>query len=180
MPHSTRFWDSSILLDKAINLLAEVEQTSPEEIKLEIQSLNNSVESVESASNRLTGETLLQKLNGLMHLPERELARISGYYTVTKTNQTCINLSDFYDALLAAKGLFLDRENPKNGLARQPKHRVKVDNNGQITICASQIQAMGLKPGDQFEIELGYKQISLFRLEDTQSKQSIQAGERET
>lgn len=41
LPQSTHFWDSSILLAKAITLLAEVEEKTPEEITTAIQLESN-------------------------------------------------------------------------------------------------------------------------------------------
>ncbi len=112
----------------------------------------------------LTGKALLQKVKELSHLPRRETAKRCGYYTVTKNNQTRVNLTDFYDALLVAKGLPLDPEGTKDGRGREPTYRVSVHKNGQIVIGAAYTQAMGLKPGDEFEIKLGYKHIRLVQL----------------
>lgn len=112
----------------------------------------------------LTGKALLQKVKELSHLPRRETAKRCGYYTVTKNNQTRVNLTDFYDALLVAKGLPLDPEGSKDGRGREPTYRVSVHKNGQIVIGAAYTQAMGLKPGDEFEIKLGYKHIRLVQL----------------
>jgi hypothetical protein len=113
----------------------------------------------------LTGKALLQKVKELSHLPRRETAKRCGYYTVTKNSQTRVNLTDFYDALLVAKGLPLDPEGTKDGRGREPTYRVSVHKNGQIVIGAAYTQAMGLKPGDEFEIKLGYKHIRLIQLD---------------
>lgn len=115
----------------------------------------------------LTGKALLQKVKELSHLPRRETAKRCGYYTITKNNQTRVNLTDFYDALLVAKGLPLDPEGAKDGRGREPTYRVTVHKNGQIVIGAAYTQAMGLKPGDEFEIKLGYKHIRLIQLDSS-------------
>ncbi len=117
----------------------------------------------------LTGKALLQKVKELSHLPRRETAKRCGYYTVTKNSQTRVNLTDFYDALLVAKGLPLDPEGSKDGRGREPTYRVSVHKNGQIVIGAAYTQAMGLKPGDEFEIKLGYKHIRLIQLDSHNS-----------
>ncbi|MBE9128328.1 MULTISPECIES: AbrB family transcriptional regulator [unclassified Coleofasciculus] len=109
----------------------------------------------------LTGKALLQKVKELAHLPRRETAKRCGYYTETKNGQTRVNLTDFYDAVLGAKGVPLDPEGAKDGRGREPTYRVSVHKNGQIVIGATYTQAMGLKPGDEFEIKLGYKHIHL-------------------
>ncbi len=171
LPSSTRFWDSSILLDKAINLLAASEDRSPEEIRAAIQSENSSDKAVES--DALTEEALLQKINELLHLPKRPLTKRSGYDVVTKKNQARVNLKDFYAELLATKSLLVNHDKQSNGRTRQLTYRVSVDKRGQITICASYTQAIGLKPGDEFEVKLGFKQITLFRIENSGDKQTV-------
>jgi AbrB-like transcriptional regulator len=124
-------------------------------------------------TNPLTGKALLQKVKELGHLPRRETAKRCGYYTVTKDNQTRVNLTAFYDAVLGAKGVPLDPEGTKDGRGREPTYRVSVHKNGQIVIGSTYTQAMGLEPGDEFEIKLGYKHIHLKQLE------SEREGERE-
>lgn len=120
----------------------------------------------------LTGKALLQKVKELAHLPRRETAKRCGYYTVTKNDQTRVNLTDFYDAVLAAKGVPLDPEGTKDGRGREPTYRVSVHKNGQIVIGATYTQAMGLQPGDEFEIKLGYKHIHLKQVDSDTAKMS--------
>jgi AbrB family looped-hinge helix DNA binding protein len=124
----------------------------------------------ETASAPLTGKALLQKVKELAHLPRRETAKRCGYYTTTKDNQTRVNLTDFYDAVLAAKGVPLDPEGTKDGRGREPTYRVSVHKNGQIVIGSTYTQAMGLKEGDKFEIKLGYKHIHLKQIDDDQDE----------
>jgi len=119
----------------------------------------------EAATAPLTGKALLQKVKELSHLPRRETAKKCGYYTITKDKQTRVNLTDFYDAVLAAKGVPLDPEGAKDGRGREPTYRVSVHKNGQIVIGSTYTQAMGLKEGDKFEIKLGYKHIHLKQID---------------
>jgi AbrB family looped-hinge helix DNA binding protein len=123
----------------------------------------------ESTPNALTGKALLQKVKELSHLPRRETAKRCGYYTVTKNSQTRVNLTDFYDAVLAARGIPLSPEEPKDGRGREPTYRVSVHKNGQIVIGSTYTEAMGLKPGDEFEIKLGYKHIHLIQVDSDKS-----------
>ena len=118
----------------------------------------------EISSTPLTGKALLQKVKELSHLPRRETAKRCGYYTKSK-NQTRVNLTDFYDAVLAARGVPLDPEGAKDGRGREPTYRVSVHKNGQIVIGSTYTQEMGLKPGDEFEIKLGYKHIHLKQID---------------
>lgn len=136
LPQSTHLRDSSILLDEAINLIATIEEKTPEKIKksIELSSDNNQV-SFESVSNQLTGEALVQEVEKLSSdLTEKEIAKRSGYYTVTKDNRTRVNLAKFYNALLAAKGISLNPEKLKDNRSRDPASLVTVDENAQIVL----------------------------------------------
>lgn len=115
-------------------------------------------------ANPLTGKALLQKVKELSHLPRREKAKLCGYYTVGKHDKTRVNLAEFFEALLAAKGTPISTESPKDGRGREPTYRVSVHKNGQIVIGSTYTEKMGLKPGDEFEIKLGYKHIHLVQV----------------
>lgn len=117
----------------------------------------------------LTGKALLQKVKELSHLPRREKARRCGYYTLGKNNQTRVNLADFFEALLEAKGTSLNAEGSKDGRGREPTYRVSVHKNGQIVIGSTYTEKMGLKPGDEFEIKLGYKHIHLIQVDSNRN-----------
>jgi len=121
---------------------------------------------VENATTPLTGKSLLQRVKELSDLPRRETAKRCGYYTLTKSDETRVNLTDFYDAILAAKGVPLDKSGTKDGRGREPTYRVSVHKNGQIVIGATYTETMGLKPGDEFEIRLGYKHIHLKQIDN--------------
>jgi AbrB family looped-hinge helix DNA binding protein len=115
------------------------------------------IEVGKTTSNPITGTALLQKVKELANLPRRETARLCGYYSVSKEGQTRVSLTDFYDAVLAAKGVNLDDDHRK----RQASFRVSVHKNGQIVIGSAYTEKMHLKPGDEFEIKLRYKEIYL-------------------
>ena len=119
----------------------------------------------DTATATLTGKALLQKVKELSHLSRRETAKACGYYSVTKNNETRVNLTDFYDAVLSARGIPLSPEGSKDGRGREATYRVSVHKNGQIVIGATYTESMGLKPGDEFEIKLGYKHIHLIQVD---------------
>jgi AbrB family looped-hinge helix DNA binding protein len=121
----------------------------------------------------LTGKALLQKAKEVNHLPKREQAKYCGYFSRGKDNQERVNLTEFYEALIAANGFSLDPEQTKDGRGRAPTNRVSVHKNGQIVIGATYTQSMGLSPGDEFEIKLGYKHIHLIPIE-TEEKNTHQ------
>ena len=127
---------------------------------------------VENRTTPLTGKPLLQKVKELSDLPRRETAKLCGYYTLTKSEETRVNLTDFYDAILAAKGVPLDKSGNKDGRGREPTYRVSVHKNGQIVIGATYTETMGLKPGDEFEIRLGYKHIHLKQVDNEKDNEN--------
>lgn len=131
----------------------------------------------ETTTAPLTGKALLQKVKELSRLPRRETAKRCGYYTTTKNNQTRVNLTDFYDAILEARGIPLSPEGEKDGRGREPTYRVSVHKNGQIVIGSTYTEAMGLKSGDEFEIKLGYKHIHLIQIDSDQQNQDFQEEE---
>ncbi|MEA5419898.1 AbrB family transcriptional regulator [Spirulina sp. CCNP1310] len=118
------------------------------------------------SDTKLTGKALLQKVKELAELPRRETAKQCGYYTRSKSGGARVNLTEFYDAVLAAKGVALDPDGAKDGRGREPTYRVSVHKNGQIVIGSTYTNAMGLHPGDEFEIKLGYKHIKLNKLDE--------------
>ena len=115
----------------------------------------------ESSSTALAGKVLLAKVKELSHLSRRETAQQCGYYSVSKSGQIRVKLSEFYDALLLAKGVPVGPESSKDGRGRDATYEVTVHQNGQIVIGAAYTKKMGLKQGDEFKIKLGYKHIYL-------------------
>jgi hypothetical protein len=113
----------------------------------------------------LTGKVLLGKVKENSSLTKRELAKECGYYSIGKDGQTRVNLADFYDALLTAKGIQLDPEKSKDGRGREASYSITVHKNGQIVIGSAYTEEMGLQPGDEFKIKLGYKHIHLVKLD---------------
>ncbi|MFW6358074.1 MAG: AbrB family transcriptional regulator [Chroococcales cyanobacterium] len=113
----------------------------------------------------LTGKALLQKVKELSHLPRGETAKRCGYYTKKENGEIGANLTNFYDAILSAKGVPLDTQKDKNVQGRKPNYQTRVQKNRQIIIGSTYTEAMGLKPGDEFEIILGYKHIHLKKCE---------------
>jgi hypothetical protein len=114
----------------------------------------------------LTGKALLTKLKELSHLSKSEKAKACGYVIKTKGGTERTNLSAFIEAILEAQGLSVDPEQA-SGRGRAPTYRVTVHANGQLLIGKAYTEMMGLQPGDEFEIKLGYKHIHLVKLESS-------------
>jgi AbrB family looped-hinge helix DNA binding protein len=127
----------------------------------------------ENQNTPLTGKALLQKVKELSHLPRRETAKRCGYFS-SKEGQVRVNLTDFYDAVLAAKGVPLEPGGAKDGRGREPTYRVSVHKNGQIVIGSTYTEQMGLKPGDEFVIKLGYKHIHLKQIDEDMEAEEAQ------
>ncbi len=124
----------------------------------------------------LTGKALLQKVKELSHLPRRETAKLCGYCSKSKDGQLRVNLTDFYDAVLGAKGVPLDPDGNKDGRGREATYEVTVHQNGQIVIGSTYTDKMGLKAGDRFEIKLGYKHIHLKQKDESSKGQEDQVA----
>ncbi len=120
----------------------------------------------------LKGKALLQKVKEFSDLTRREKAKRCGYYSVGKNKQDRVNVAEFMQALLEAKGIALTPESGKDGRGREPTYRVSVHQNGQMVIGSTYTKGMGLKPGDEFEIKLGYKHIRLVQVGSNNSADS--------
>ncbi len=114
----------------------------------------------------LTGKALLQKLKEIPSLSRSDKARECGYVSVGKDDKPRVNLSEFLNAILEAKGVSLEADSGKDGRGREATYRVSVHKNGQIVIGSVYSEKMGLKVGDEFEIKLGYKHIHLKQIDE--------------
>ena len=121
-------------------------------------------------STALTGKALLQKAKELNNLPKREQAKKCGYFTRGKDGVDRVNLTEFYEAVLAARGFAINPEQNKDGRGREPTFKVSVHKNGQIVIGSTYTRSMGLQEGDEFEIKLGYKHIHLIQMNNEQAE----------
>ena len=116
----------------------------------------------------LRGKALLSKLKEVSHLSKSEKAKACGYVVQTKGGTEKVNLSAFVEAVLEAQGVSVDSEQ-STGRGRAPTYRVTVHTNGQIVIGKAYTEMMGLQPGDEFEIKLGYKHIQLIKIDSSHS-----------
>ncbi|MEM8602512.1 MAG: AbrB family transcriptional regulator [Cyanobacteria bacterium P01_H01_bin.121] len=110
----------------------------------------------ETAKKVLSGKELLQKVQS-MNGKRREIAIACGY---TSKNGKA-DLAKFYEALLSAKGVQIDNGSAPSRRGREATYRATVQKNGQILIGAAYTKEMGLKPGTEFKLKLGYKHIHL-------------------
>ena len=124
----------------------------------------------------LAGEALLKKVRELEHLSKEEKAKACGYYTLTKGGVERVNMMAFLNALIEAEGIELDGMAKGAGRGgRSASYRITVQSNGNLLIGAAYTRQMGLQAGDEFEISLGRKHITLRQLDP--EEESLDASE---
>ena len=121
----------------------------------------------------LTGPELLSKVKELGDVSKSELVRECGYLSTKKDGSERLNFTAFYEALLNAKGVNLGtdsdgRSTGKGG--RKLSYTTKIQFNGNLMVGKAYTAMLDLKPGDEFEIKLGRKQIKLVPLGSTEEE----------
>lgn len=118
---------------------------------------------ISSHTIMLTGSDLLNKVKELGDVSKSDLVRACGYVSDKKDGGERLNFTAFYEALLEAKGVNLGigagAGVGKGG--RKLSYIATVQGNGNLLIGKAYTQLLDLKPGDEFEIKLGRKQIRL-------------------
>ena len=111
----------------------------------------------------LTGSDLLAKVKELGDASKSDLVRAAGYVSTKKDGSERLNFTAFYEALLEAKGVSLGEGggNGKGKAGRSLSYVATVQGNGNLLIGKAYSALLDLKPGDEFEIKLGRKQIRL-------------------
>jgi hypothetical protein len=114
----------------------------------------------------LTGSDLLTKVKELADASKSELVRECGYVSTKKDGSERLNFTAFYEALLDAKGMSLGAGGGtgRGKAGRSLSYGTKVQFNGNLMVGKAYTAQLGLKPGDEFEIKLGRKQIQLIPL----------------
>ena len=112
----------------------------------------------------LIGADLLAKVKELGDVSKSDLVRACGYVSTKKDGTERLNFTAFYESLLNAKGVDFGTT-PKAGKAgRKLSFNTKVQFNGNLMVGKAYTAMLDLKPGDEFEIKLGRKQIRLVPL----------------
>jgi hypothetical protein len=113
----------------------------------------------------LTGKDLLKKVKKLGDASREEKAIECGYFTPTDNGQKRVSMVKFLNALIEAEGISLDSDNidseSKGRRGRTANYRINVQSNGNLSIGKAYTDRMNLKPGDEFEVVLGRKNIHL-------------------
>ena len=110
----------------------------------------------------LTGADLLAKVKELGDASKSDLVRSCGYVSTKKDGSERLNFTAFYEALLEAKGVSLGETGSGRGKAgRKLSYVATVQGNGNLLVGKAYTAMLDLKPGDEFEIKIGRKQIQL-------------------
>ncbi|MEA5414321.1 AbrB family transcriptional regulator [Synechococcus sp. BA-132 BA5] len=111
----------------------------------------------------LTGSELLTKVKEQGDASKSELVRAAGYVSTKKDGSERLNFTAFYEALLEAKGVSLGEGNGngKGKGGRSLSYVATVQGNGNLLVGKAYTALLDLRPGDEFEIKLGRKQIRL-------------------
>jgi hypothetical protein len=113
----------------------------------------------------LTGADLLAKVKELGDVSKSDLVRACGYVSTKRDGGERLNFTAFYEALLNAKGVDFGAAPKGSGKAgRKLSFNTKVQFNGNLMVGRAYTAMLDLKPGDEFEIKLGRKQIRLVPL----------------
>jgi len=123
---------------------------------------NGRMQLLHGTPQMLTGVDLLAKIKELGDVSKSDLVRASGYVSTKKDGSERLNFTAFYEALLNAKGVELGTGSSRMGKGgRKLSFTTKVQFNGNLMVGKAYTAMLDLKPGDEFEIKLGRKQIRL-------------------
>jgi hypothetical protein len=110
----------------------------------------------------LTGSDLLAKVKELGDASKSDLVRTCGYLSTKTDGSERLNLTAFFEALLEAKGVDLSGHGKAKGVgSRKLSYVATVQGNGNLLVGKAYTAMLDLRPGDEFEIKLGRKQIRL-------------------
>jgi len=107
----------------------------------------------------LHGAELLARVKELGEVTKAELVRGCGYASTGKDGRERLNMTAFYEALLAAKGVSLLGENGHSG--RKLSYTAKVQANGNLIIGKAYTGLSGAQVGEVYGIKVSRRQIRL-------------------
>ena len=107
----------------------------------------------------LTGADLLAKVKELGDCAKTDLAKGCGYIVTKKDGSEQVKFTQFYEALLEAKGLTFSTGGSggvgKGG--RKLSYKAVVQGNGNLLVGKAYTAMLDLQPGDEFTIKLSKK-----------------------
>ena len=105
----------------------------------------------------LTGPELLEMLNQLGDCPKTELARRCGYVVIKKDGSEQTKFTQFYEAILEAKGISLSGSASVGKGGRKLSYKARVQGNGNLLVGMAYTAMLDLQVGDEFTIKLSDK-----------------------
>jgi len=123
------------------------------------------------AAAMLRGDPLLNKIEQLKGLSRSELVRACGYVTCSKDGREHLQFTEFYEAILEAKGVHLPGRRRgllarRNAQGRQLSFNTHVHFNGNLMVGRAYLAKLHLQPGDRLRIQLDGAGIRLTPLVD--------------
>ncbi len=107
----------------------------------------------------LHGAELLARVKELGDVTKAELVRGCGYASTARDGRERLNMTAFYEALLAAKGVSLIGEAGRT--TRKLSYTTKVQANGQVVLGKAYTSQLGVNSGDVVAIRPGRRQLRL-------------------
>lgn len=124
----------------------------------------------------LSGEALINKIKEMPNSSKEEKAKACGYYSITRNGVERVNMMKFLNALLDAEEISLDSRSDEHGhVGRSASYRITVQSNGNLLVGSAYTKQLGLKPGDEFSINLGRKHIKLVSLSEQENSDELAA-----
>ena len=111
----------------------------------------------------LRGDELLDKVRSLGDASKSDLVRACGYFTRRSDGTERLNFTDFYEALLEAKGIDAAPEGVSGVTedARQLSYICKRRSDGSLVLTKAYTLLLNLLPGDEFYVVLDESNIIL-------------------
>ncbi|BDA76025.1 hypothetical protein CAL7716_101910 (plasmid) [Calothrix sp. PCC 7716] len=123
----------------------------------------------------LEGKALVDKVKEMPNSSKEEKAKACGYYIVTKDGQERVSIMKFLNALLDAEEISFDTPSDKSSRGRSASYRIAVQSNGALLIGSAYTKQLGLKPGDEFSLNIGRKHIKLIAIFEQENQDDIAA-----
>ncbi|BAZ10818.1 transcriptional regulator [Calothrix sp. NIES-4071] len=123
----------------------------------------------------LEGKALVDKVKEMPNSSKEEKAKACGYYQVTASGVERVNMMKFLNALLDSEEILLDSRSDEHRRGRSASYRIAVQSNGSLLIGSAYTKQLGLKPGDEFSINVGRKHIKLVAISEQENQDEIAA-----
>lgn len=146
--------------------IGEVSAKKVKSVKPEVEEVSaKKAEKIEA----LEGKALIDKVKEMPNSSKEEKAKACGYYSVSKDGLKRVNMMKFLNALLDAEEISFDTRSDEHGRGRSASYRISVQSNGALLIGSTYTKQLGLKPGDEFSINVGRKHIKLVAISEQEN-----------